>query len=275
MIYSKSCKKLKDAGIEVDYFPPHLREEIMKDNINFIEQYSANPELRGKVSFDYTNNNGLYKIGHNELLFETKWSPSGNGNIYTYKCSETIETIAIAEYNNEISEVKDADIYNKTSDRRILSTGNILVLKNKNGYFAAIKILEVHYKRDDKGRNELKFEFKILPDKSSNFSKVIVDDQPLSDPLGYFIHVGTTSSRIFEVINKQTMNMIAVTSYNICDPKDAGYLKGIISHIKEKLLPNMKGNLSQLFIKVFADCNFEEFFKDKEPSIQKDFIRLV
>lgn len=169
-IYNNGCKKLKAAGIEVSYFPRHLREEILKDNQKFVEQYNANPNLSGVATFDYTNNNGLFTIGNNEYSFETKWTAGGDSSIHAYNDPGTIRTIAVADGNNEISEIKDASIYNSSSRSRLINVGQILVVENINGFFAAIKILEVHYKRADSERNELTFEFKIQPDKSSNFT---------------------------------------------------------------------------------------------------------
>lgn len=49
----------------------------------------------------------------------------------------------------------------------------ILILENNNGYFAAIKILDIKDKsRPNNDRDELRFEFAILPDKTYNFTKL-------------------------------------------------------------------------------------------------------
>lgn len=168
-IYNNGCKKLKAAGIELSYFPKELREEIMNDNAEFIEQFNANPNLFGNATFDYTNNNGLFIIGNNEMIFETKWTGGGDGSIHAYNDPGTIKTIAIADDNKEIADIKDATIYNSSSRTRLISRGEILVIENINGYFAAIKIIDVKYKRGDGTINELTFEYRILGDKTSNF----------------------------------------------------------------------------------------------------------
>jgi len=167
-IYNNGCKKLKAAGIEVSYFPKELREEIMSDNAKFIAQYNANPNLSGSATFDYTNNNGLYIIGNNEMIFETKWTSAGDGVIHAYNDPGTIKTIAIADGNNEITDIKDATIYNSSSRTRTVHNGEILVIENINGYFAAIKIVDVKHKRGA-GRSELTFEYRILDNKTANF----------------------------------------------------------------------------------------------------------
>lgn len=167
-IYNNGSKKLKAAGIEVSYFPKELREEIMNDNAKFIEQYNANPNLSGNVTFDYTNNNGLYIIGNNEMIFETKWSSAGEGVIHAYNDPGTIKTIAIADGNKEIADIKDATVYNSSSRSRTVHNGEILVVENINGYFAAIKIVDVKQKRGA-GSDELTFEYQILDNKSPYF----------------------------------------------------------------------------------------------------------
>jgi len=169
-IYNNGCKKLKEAGIEVSYFPIDLRKEISEDNARFIEQFDANPNLSGRATFDYTNNNGLFVIGNNEMIFETKWSPAGNQSIHAYNDPGTIRSIAIADGNNEIKEIKDSTIYNSSSRARIVRTGEILVLENINGFKAALKILNVSYKNAGAEINELDFDFRILNDKSSDFT---------------------------------------------------------------------------------------------------------
>jgi len=63
-----------------------------------------------------------------------------------------------------------------------------------------------------------------------------------SEPLGYYINIGTTSSRLFEVADKHTLKELSVTSYDICNPEDTGYLDGIISHVKTLLLPKIEGH---------------------------------
>jgi len=40
-----------------------------------------NQRLSGRVTFDYSNNNGKYIIGNDELLFETAWSKASGDSI--------------------------------------------------------------------------------------------------------------------------------------------------------------------------------------------------
>jgi len=181
-IYGKGCRTLRAAGITLDFFPADLRSEIETDNREFIAQYSANTDFSGTVSFDYTNNDGHYTLGNSECRFTTTWTTAGVGSIYAYNDHETIDTIAIADDGStKINEITDATVYVANARSRLINTGEILVIKNTNGFWAAIKILEVHCKNHATGHHELKFEFKILPDRSSNFSK----ETAVFDPFDY------------------------------------------------------------------------------------------
>lgn len=116
--------------------------------------------------------------------------------------------------------------------------------------------------------------FDKLSKRAHTFIEKKNNQPPLGMPLGYFINIGTTSCRLFEVVDKQTIKELCVNSYDICDPKDNRYLEGIIAHVKSILLPKMGGNQSQLLQKVFVDYNFSEVFSQYEdPKVQKDFIR--
>ena len=169
-IYNKGCRKLEDAGIRVDYFPQHLREEILNDNSEFINHFKENRNISGNVVFDYTNNNGRYIIGNNDFIFETMWTSCGSDCIYTYNDPDSIKSISVADGKNEINQIRDATIFDSSSRYRIIHIGEILIIENINGYFSAIKIYGISNKERGAEINKLSFEFKILPDKSSNFS---------------------------------------------------------------------------------------------------------
>jgi pyrimidine deaminase RibD-like protein len=173
-IYNNGCKKLREAGVEVSYFDAELREEIMNDNIKFIDQFKANPELEGEVSFDYTSNENNFTIGNNEFAFQTKWTKgdSTSINVYNSKHGATsVKTVAIADGLNEITEVKDGGVFDSSTSYRLPKKGQIVILQNITGFYAAIKILDIKDDRTD-GINELKFKYKILKNKSADFTNI-------------------------------------------------------------------------------------------------------
>jgi pyrimidine deaminase RibD-like protein len=175
-IYNHGCKKLMAAGIEVSYFPRELREEIMADNEQFISQYHANPDLKGSATFNYSNNDGKYIIGNNEFIFETMWSKADDTSIHVYNDSSTVKSVAIGDGFQEISDIKDGSIYDASSRTRTPQTNEIIILENNNGFFAAVKILGIQDKtRPNNNRDELSFEYIILPDKTCDFTKFRLD----------------------------------------------------------------------------------------------------
>jgi len=168
-IYNKGCTKLKHSGVEVEYYPDELRKEIKTDNWNFIDQYKANPELKGIATFDYSNNNGIYTIGHDKFIFETKWTKASNTSIHAYNDPKSIKNIALAPDHSEISELKDVTIFDFSSRVRTIHKGQILILRNQNDFYAGIKILDIKDNTRGDDRDELNFEYVILADDSCNF----------------------------------------------------------------------------------------------------------
>ncbi|TMP91288.1 MAG: hypothetical protein E6L08_11560 [Verrucomicrobia bacterium] len=83
-VYEQGVRRLRNAGISVDFFPADCREMMRSDNDAFIEQFKASPDLTGKVSFNFTHNEGKFTLGHGELTFQTRWSNASNSRIHVY-----------------------------------------------------------------------------------------------------------------------------------------------------------------------------------------------
>lgn len=84
--------------------------------------------------------------------------------------------------------------------------------------------------------------------------------------MGYFINFGITTCRLFKILkNKQGLKESKVISYDISNPKDRGYLPGIISHVTNEVLPELTKYGNHIFFKAFADAGFSDIFRnDKE-----------
>lgn len=95
-------------------------------------------------------------------------------------------------------------------------------------------------------------------------------DPPQPSPLGYFINIGLTSCRLFEVCDKETLSEIKTISYTIFDPQHSNYLKGIIQHIKKDVLPEILEKPAKLFTKVFVDYSFSNMLEQQEDASTKD-----
>lgn len=132
------------------------------------EKY-ASPSLKGKVTFDYSNNNGNYIIGTGDLAFETYWSKAGDTSIHTSSDMPSISGIGLALDVKEISEIRDASTYDMSSNWRTPREGEIVVARNQNGYYAALKVLDVKDRTRADNKDELTFEYVILSNRTADF----------------------------------------------------------------------------------------------------------
>lgn len=92
------------------------------------------------------------------------------------------------------------------------------------------------------------------------------------DVIGYFINFGVTTCRLFEILKEgKTLKERKTISYDISNPKDSKYLKGIIQHVKNELFPIIDKQKNQIFLKTFADACFSDVFTSE--SKRNDFIK--
>ena len=128
----------------------------------------------GEVAFDYTNHNGAFRLGDGLFEFETRWSEGGAGCIHCYNDGQSVAGIGIARSAKEIYEVTNARDCDMTSRSRLVEAGQIVVIKNINGLFAALKIIDVRHRRAGHDRDELRFRYRILRDGGADFSDTVV-----------------------------------------------------------------------------------------------------
>lgn len=135
------------------------------------EKY-VSPSVFGVVTFDYSNSDGRYFIGQGDFLFELDFSKSSNYDIQLYNDPGSIRTVAVVKDLKEIREIKDARIYDSSSRVRRPNVGQIAVVQNSNGFYAAIKILSI--KDDTRGaeEDEVTFEYIIQTNGSPDFSSL-------------------------------------------------------------------------------------------------------
>lgn len=126
--------------------------------------------LKGRVIFNYSNNNGRYALGEWHFLFETRWSKSSDTSIQVHNWELSIEGIAVAKRVAVIGEIHDASTLDYSSEHRRPQTGQIVVWRNVNGLYAATQVIDV--KDDTRGAadDEVTFEYVILDKRSSDFS---------------------------------------------------------------------------------------------------------
>jgi hypothetical protein len=127
--------------------------------------------LKGTVTFDYSNNDHRFSIGEGLNLFETQWSKASDERIYALRDAPSVEALALAKGSSEIKDIVDATAYDFSSRHRTPEVGQIVIWRNVNGIYAATKILAI--KDDTRGadHDEVTFDFLILPDGTTDFSR--------------------------------------------------------------------------------------------------------
>ena len=98
----------------------------------------------GEVVFDYSSFDGRYVIGSGLAEFETMWSKASNGFIHVYNDPQSINGVALDRNTTSIHGVSNAEALNFTSQSRCLATGEIAVLRNTNGFYAAVHMLDIN-----------------------------------------------------------------------------------------------------------------------------------
>lgn len=78
--------------------------------------------------------------------------------------------VAVAEGITDLKDIRDAGVFNMSSRIRTPKEEEFVVLKNTNGYFAALHILDIKDKSRNDTEDELTFSYWILEDKTSDFS---------------------------------------------------------------------------------------------------------
>lgn len=158
---------------------PPIGKNPFKTAKNFAEQKFipatekyVSPSVKGKVTFDYSNNNGRYFIGQNELMFELDFSKSSDRCIQLYNDPTSIKSVAVVKDKSEITDIGDARLYDASSRVRRPKVNQIAIVQNSNGFYAAIKILDV--KDDTRGAefDEVTFEYLIQTSGSPDFTSL-------------------------------------------------------------------------------------------------------
>ena len=146
------------------------REYTQQRFIPGSEKY-VSPATKGKVTFDYSNNNGKYSIGSGAYMFETKWSKASDQSIHIYNDPPSIHTVALVKDKQAISSIDGTRVYDGSSRTRTPSVGQIVLIQNMNGFFAALQVLNI--KADGRGSpfDELTFEYVIQTNGTPDFTK--------------------------------------------------------------------------------------------------------
>ena len=130
----------------------------------------ADRRLQGRASIDYMSNNHRFDIGREELAFELRFSKCSHEQIYIYKDSTNIDSVALAHGASRISDLRD--VLALDFSMRVVSPaeGEIIVLRNVHGNYAAVQVHDIRDKTRSDDRNEVTITWAINPDKGADFS---------------------------------------------------------------------------------------------------------
>ena len=178
-LYENKYEELLRAVLDEPVLPiPKLGKNPFETAMEYTQQRFiprsekyVSPATKGKVTFDYSNNDGKYSIGSGTCMFETNWSKASDRSIYILRDPPSIRTVALVKDKQDISSIDDARVYDGSSRIRTPNVGQIVLVQNTNGFFAALKILDI--KDDTRGSqfDELTFEYVIQTNGTPAFTK--------------------------------------------------------------------------------------------------------
>lgn len=156
---------------EIGNYPFSKKEDIKFIKLSESGERYLSPSAKGRVTFDYSNNNGRFSLGQAELLFETAWSKASGNSIHCYNDPPSITSIGLALDAKEIKDIKNACQYDMSSRSRTVREGEIIILRNINDYFAAIKVIDVKDRtRIPDDQDEITFDYVIQTNRTKDFS---------------------------------------------------------------------------------------------------------
>jgi hypothetical protein len=103
-------------------------------------------------------------------MFEVYFSKASDNGIYILNDPSSILTVALVKDISKIELITDARSYDTSSRSRCPAINQIVLLQNRNGFYAAIKILAIQ--DDSRGalNDEVTFEYVIQTNGSPNFT---------------------------------------------------------------------------------------------------------
>ncbi len=126
----------------------------------------------GEVAFDYSSYNGRYVIGSGRLEFETEWTEASNTSIHVYNHPPSINGVALASEGEWTARKRKAASLDYTSRHCTPHAGDIVVLRNTHGFYAAVRVVEIKCRGCGSDRHELRFRYVIQLDGSDNFAGI-------------------------------------------------------------------------------------------------------
>ena len=155
-----------DITDTVNTTEPETTTDLEDMNIplnNFtIEDDENDNVLSGKVTFDYSKDDGRRTIGEGEYEFTTDWSKASRTSIYAHNYAANIESIARIKNIDDINKFPNIAELDFTSRGRNPEIGDAIVWINKNGYVAVTKIESIKDDNNGDEYDEITFSYNIF-----------------------------------------------------------------------------------------------------------------
>ena len=133
-IYDQKAAKKPTLG-ESPYDTLISSQITVQKEIDKIKYISS--KMQGNVSFRYVDNNGVFNLGVGEYLFSTRWSSCNDDAIYAYG------DIGYLRSKRELPKMEEISSFNFSSNVRKINLGEVVIFRNENGHFVAVKIMGV------------------------------------------------------------------------------------------------------------------------------------
>jgi hypothetical protein len=143
----------------------------LKELLRFNKNKYISKRLSWKITFDYSNNNWIYQIWKDNQFFEIKFTKASDVSIHIYNDPPSIEWVAIVNWIYDISNIKNASIFDMSSRTRTPKKWEIVILKNKYWNFCALKITDIKDNSRTDEKDEITFEYVINGDWYTDFRK--------------------------------------------------------------------------------------------------------
>jgi hypothetical protein len=129
----------------------------------------GNSSASGSARFDYSAHGGRFVLGDGDWAFETKWSKASDKSIHIYDDPASIAGVAVARGATAFGDITDAAALDFSSRSRTPAIGDIVVLQNSNGYYAAIKVVAIADDKRGAAKDELAIDYVIQTNGSAQF----------------------------------------------------------------------------------------------------------
>lgn len=143
-----------------------ISERVKTNNVLPPQSQTA----KAHITFCHEDYDGRFLIGQDEWQFEIATSGASGDGIYIYNAPPSISGVAIAEGAKSIKDICDASTLNYSSRVRRANEGQIAVLLNTKGFYAALKILDVKARDYGDDANSITIQYVILRNGGSDFS---------------------------------------------------------------------------------------------------------